>query len=218
MAKRKPLTDVQKEAQRVRQAAWREANKDHVAELRRKNDRLRYAAIKAEGGDKYKQMLERKAAQLRDAKAAMSQEQLDALQKKESARWKARKSDPVKYVEILANKREYVAKVRAERPEQYEKIKQFKRDWWRNNKAHGLSLVRARQTRLINACPAWADRDAIRSMYRVAERVSSVTGIQHHVDHVIPLKGALVSGLHVHQNLRVVAFDCNCSKSNHYEV
>ena len=218
MTKRKPLTDAQKAAAKLRQRAWIAANKERVDELRRAGDKRRYEAMKLEGGEKYLDTLARKAGRLRAAKAAMNDEQLKELQAKESARWESRKADPEKYKEILENKRSYVQRVRAQRPEQYEKIKEFKRNWWKNNKAHGLSLVRERQIRLINACPVWADKDRIKRLYVVAARVSEVTGIQHHVDHVIPLRGKLVSGLHVHQNLRVVAYDVNVSKSNHYEV
>lgn len=218
MKKRKPLTEAQKEAQKIRQKIWCAANKEKIAERQRAYERKVYAELKAKGGEEYEAMLEKKAAQIRNKKAKMTPEQLLELQEKESARWKARKADPIKYKAILENKRGYVARIKEDRPEQYEKIKGFKRDWWKNNKAHGLSLVRARQARLVKACPDWADTELIRRMYVVAERVSAVTGIQHHVDHVIPLKGKLVSGLHVHNNLRVVAYDVNVSKSNHYEV
>ena len=40
----------------------------------------------------------------------------------------------------------------------------------------------------------------------------------HHVDHIIPLHGKLVSGLHVESNLQVITQAANCTKSNKYEV
>ena len=40
----------------------------------------------------------------------------------------------------------------------------------------------------------------------------------HHVDHIIPLQGAIVSGLHVEGNLRVITATENMIKRNRYEV
>jgi hypothetical protein len=47
-------------------------------------------------------------------------------------------------------------------------------------------------------------------------RLTRETGIQHHVDHVIPLKGRLVSGLHVVENLRVIPGKENLAKNSKF--
>lgn len=65
--------------------------------------------------------------------------------------------------------------------------------------------------------PPWADGRAIRAIYAEAERLTRETGEQHHVDHVIPLKGVYVSGLHVETNLSVLRAADNIRKSNRYE-
>lgn len=64
----------------------------------------------------------------------------------------------------------------------------------------------------------WADRDAIRRVYAEARALSEATGVPHHVDHIIPLQGDLVSGLHVESNLRVLPATDNQRKRNRYEV
>lgn len=212
------LTDAQRDAAKRRSSAWYANNKERAKVASRENARRRYAELKAEGGEAYKALLDKKAAAIRARVAALPDAEKQALREKEAARWAKRKADPDKIAKILANKREYVVRVRAQDPDQYERIKQHKRNWWKNNKAHGLALVRARQTRLIKACPAWADQEKIKRTYVVASRISEVSGIPHHVDHVIPLRGDTVCGLHVPENLMVVAYDYNCSKSNRYEV
>lgn len=65
--------------------------------------------------------------------------------------------------------------------------------------------------------PAWADRVSIATFYRLARQLTEKTGIAHHVDHVIPLCGREVSGLHVQTNLRVVTAHENRCKSNRYD-
>lgn len=67
-------------------------------------------------------------------------------------------------------------------------------------------------------CPKWADKEEIKAVYLEARRLTDATGIPHHVDHDIPLRGRLVSGLHVHNNLKVMEASENIKKRNGYEV
>lgn len=60
-----------------------------------------------------------------------------------------------------------------------------------------------------NRCPAWADRKAILEVYRLCP-------VGMHVDHVIPLQGELVSGLHVHNNLQYLTPLQNLEKGNRF--
>lgn len=68
-----------------------------------------------------------------------------------------------------------------------------------------------------NATPAWItkeDRQVMRGLYKQREELSSVTGLEHHVDHIIPLNGLSVCGLHVPWNLQVIPREQNSRKSN----
>jgi hypothetical protein len=63
----------------------------------------------------------------------------------------------------------------------------------------------------------WANQDAILAIYRQAEIMTQTTGRQHVVDHIIPLQGRAVSGLHVETNLRVIEHHENARKHNAWE-
>lgn len=70
----------------------------------------------------------------------------------------------------------------------------------------------------LQRTPAWADHEAIAEVYRRAQSMTLTTGIPHHVDHVIPLRGEKVSGFHVAENLQILTGAENLAKSNRFEV
>lgn len=63
----------------------------------------------------------------------------------------------------------------------------------------------------------WANLDAIRAAYELADAMTRETGRLHVVDHIIPLQGREVSGLHVETNLRVIEHRENAVKHNSWE-
>lgn len=79
------------------------------------------------------------------------------------------------------------------------------------NRRHDYILrARARKSHIAKATPQWADQAHIREIYKKA----GADGM--HVDHVIPLKGALVCGLHVETNLQLLSPLENMKKGNRY--
>lgn len=89
---------------------------------------------------------------------------------------------------------------------------------WRKRHPHvAIANARARDLAKKRRCPAWADLKAIAEFYRRAAEMRLSTGEAWHVDHIIPLCGETVSGLHVVENLRVVRGAENLRKSNKFE-
>ena len=83
-------------------------------------------------------------------------------------------------------------------------------------KHHSQALAdgAARRAGLNKATPKWADRIKIKNIYQECIALSKLSGIKYEVDHIVPLKGNNVSGLHVHWNLQIIKATENRSKSN----
>jgi len=63
----------------------------------------------------------------------------------------------------------------------------------------------------LQRTPNWANISRIKEIYKNCPE-------GYHVDHIIPLQGELVSGLHVEINLQYLPAQDNCSKHNKFEV
>jgi len=73
----------------------------------------------------------------------------------------------------------------------------------------------------IKRIPTWLDEDAewmIAQAYELAALRTKLFGFSWHVDHIIPLNGKKVSGLHVPTNLQVIPWRDNLRKGNRMEV
>jgi len=69
----------------------------------------------------------------------------------------------------------------------------------------------------FQATPAWLtklEHEQITEFYTCAQMFKLYTGQDYHVDHIVPLQGKNVCGLHVPWNLRVIPAKENQSKSN----
>lgn len=79
------------------------------------------------------------------------------------------------------------------------------------------ALTNVRRRRFRQAAPKWLtpeDKLEMRLKYRLAIELSRRTGVRYAVDHIIPLQGVSVSGLHVPWNLQVLPQEDNLKKSN----
>ncbi len=71
----------------------------------------------------------------------------------------------------------------------------------------------------IQRTPKWLTLEDCRRMerkYEMASLMSDFLGVDLHVDHIIPLQGELVSGLHVPENLQILLASDNLGKSNKF--
>lgn len=91
------------------------------------------------------------------------------------------------------------------------------RVWRERHPGEANAYARLRQARRDQRMPLWADKEKIQDIYKLAKRMQRELGVKMAVDHVIPLKGEAVSGLHVHENLRIIPYIENAKKHNSYQ-
>lgn len=84
----------------------------------------------------------------------------------------------------------------------------------KENPAKANASASAYRAGLRSATPIWVDRKSLELIYQESIRLSKETGIVHHVDHIVPLKGKTVCGLHVPWNLQVIPAVENLRKGN----
>lgn len=89
-----------------------------------------------------------------------------------------------------------------------DKAKLSEENWRRNNYGKALALRAAYRARKLQALPKWTDLNKIRAIYEEAVKLGMT------VDHVFPLQGKDVCGLHVHQNLQFLTRQENSAKGN----
>lgn len=93
--------------------------------------------------------------------------------------------------------------------------------WQKENKDKANIHKRHNEIRRSKRIPRWLslqELQDIEALYKKAKDMSKVSGIEYHVDHIIPLNGKYVSGLHVLSNLQIISKEDNLSKSNKFMI
>ncbi len=126
-----------------------------------------------------------------------------------------RRSNP----ELRAREAEKLKLWRKENPEKHasqqarshennkDKQNAYVAQWKKDNKKTYNAYLASRKKRVKLATPSWADLGAIRELYFKCP-------VGYHVDHIIPLNGINVSGLHTIENLQYLRAEDNLKKSN----
>lgn len=127
---------------------------------------------------------------------------------KDAINWQSKNKDKVR-----KHLRKYQAKWRVKNAKIY-KIQHNKRSkqHYLANKKYYNAKTRLREKRIRNAMPKWLTTGQIEEMKNFYKNCPE----GFHVDHIIPLKGKNISGLHVPSNLQYLHAKENLSKSNKF--
>lgn len=68
----------------------------------------------------------------------------------------------------------------------------------------------------LRATPSWANLYKIKAVYAECLSLTKKTGVKHHVDHIVPLRSKVICGLHVENNLQILTWKENLTKSNKF--
>jgi hypothetical protein len=95
--------------------------------------------------------------------------------------------------------------------------RKYRKTWKKQNQDEVKAATNDRRRRHKNATPSWlsAEQKAeIRLIYREAVRLCGEVPKSYAVDHIVPLMGKEVCGLHVPWNLQILTAEENFKKNN----
>lgn len=98
--------------------------------------------------------------------------------------------------------------------------RRYKGLWKKRNAGRTNASTAIRKERLKFATPPWLTDEhhaQIIAIYDDSARLTKETGVTHHVDHIVPIRGKNVSGLHVPWNLQILTADENYLKNNKFD-
>lgn len=186
------MTEEAKLREKARRKAYREANKEKIKEQKAASYQRNKEATLARSAEWQRNN--------KDKKNAIN------------ARYREGKSEQLY---------EYIKSYYEANPDKKAERKIRQKDWRQSNKGRVSANRRKRQAAKLQRTPEWLtefDSLKIKCLYQVAAMRTRESGYAWHVDHVIPLQGETVSGLHVPDNLQVIPAIDNFKKNNSYVV
>lgn len=99
-------------------------------------------------------------------------------------------------------------------------VKEYMKQWRQENKDKCREYCMMRYAAIRQAVPPWyhQERDDIVKLYAQAREKTEQTGVLYEVDHIVPLRGKTVSGLHCLANLQILTKEENNKKKNKFTV
>jgi hypothetical protein len=197
-------------------------------------DRVRYLANREKIIAQTKQYATEHKEQIKGYKRQYYEEHKDEIKIKHHEAYENNKNKCIQHCkEYRAKNREKCLSMGSKyQEEHWDKHLESTRKWRRNNKDKrkviqrryaemypdkvNTNTAKRRATRL-HASPRWLTDEhkrQIHIMYKKAAELTKSTGTKMHVDHIIPLQGKIVCGLHVPWNLQVITAVENCRKNN----
>jgi len=119
--------------------------------------------------------------------------------------------------EYEADKEKILERNRLWRSKNKDKLAQYGKLRYQINKDYYIAAANKRHADKLQRTPSWLTQDhldQIKDIYAHARDCEVVTGDKYHVDHIVPLRGENVCGLHVPWNLQVLPAEVNLAKSN----
>ena len=117
------------------------------------------------------------------------------------------------------NSEKRVASVLKARKNHWDKFVEYKKQYTHKNLEKVRAWDAAKRANRLQRTPMWLSVDQkkeIENFYWLAKDLEVISGQSYHVDHIVPLSGKTVCGLHVPWNLQVLPADVNCRKSNKF--
>jgi len=203
------LTGV--ELAKARKLAYYYANKGQV-QAQREANREAINARRREAYLKNKEVIAAKNQAWRESNREYA--------RNKTAEWRAKdpeRNAASKKAYAEANKDKVAAKQRAWATENIEKLRAYHRARYQKMPELYVAAYHRRRARKLLATPKWdqelTDLVTVEAARLVRARKRS-TGFSWHVDHIVPLRGKFVSGLHLWNNLQVIPAVMNLEKAN----
>lgn len=112
-----------------------------------------------------------------------------------------------RHPDVLERKRLWLREARRRDPDRY-RWHERKKYLWHGDKIRQRNRLRESVSK--RQTPTWANRQVINAIYAVARRTNMT------VDHIVPLRGTNVCGLHVECNLQLLSREENARKGNRF--